>query len=651
LSGGYREPVEGTPFGRYQLIELLGRGGMGEVWRANDTEIGRVVAIKMLLPHYAKDPDFNKRFLREARAAGRLDDPHIVPIYDVGEIDGRLYVTMRMINGTNLQTLLDAGPLEPAPAVHIIEQIASALHCAHQAGLVHRDVKPSNILLADNDFAYLIDFGIARGASDTALTSANTTVGTWAYMAPERFSTGKSEPASDVYALACVLYQCLTGHPPYPGDTLEQVAVGHMVTPPPRPSDDHNTVPTALDHVVAIGLAKQPTDRYATTIDMATAAQQALTTNRLDATGPTQQAPLITGSPAPPVWAGAGPTEQWPTGAGLGSPPPVEKRRHRGLLIGALAAVATLVVAGVFAVVHFSRDDENPTAVTPSSTASAPATPTAVPNTGPFTGIYRVDFGRATRLDGVGDPNATPSTGTYGLRSVCRPSGCVATASKYKGDVAFAPSMVFDQVGPSWVAVAIAPSPCKNATVDTWQVFTLQPQPDGTLAGEFIRLTDNQCQEKAPVTFTRTGDVDVNADFKGVPDPAGLPPRVVSPAEALRGRYQITRTYSRLGTQQLGESAVTTYCLRAADRCMSYFSVAAGDLPLIFEDGNWAWKDETDGPCPNGDMSHLSATVQFRLPAPPQNPIPELTGHGTWVQSGSCAVNLTVDEKFVRTGD
>src|SRR5690242_15108663 len=137
---------------------------MGEVWRANDTEIGRVVAIKMLLPQYAKDPDFEKRFLREARAAGRLDDPHIVPIYDVGEIDGRLYVTMRLINGTNLQTLLDAGPLEPARAVNIVEQIASALHCAHQAGLVHRDVKPSNILLADNDFAYLIDFGIARGA-------------------------------------------------------------------------------------------------------------------------------------------------------------------------------------------------------------------------------------------------------------------------------------------------------------------------------------------------------------------------------------------------------------------------------------------------------------------------------------------------------
>ena len=182
--------MEGTPFGRYQLIELLGRGGMGEVWRAHDTAIDRTVALKMLLPHFAKDPEFEKRFRREARAAARLDDPHVVPIHDVGEIDGRLYVTMRLINGVDLQTMLNTGPLDARRAVHIIEQIASALHSAHQAGLVHRDVKPSNILLAHNDFAYLIDFGIARASGDTALTSANTTIGTWAYMAPERFNTG-----------------------------------------------------------------------------------------------------------------------------------------------------------------------------------------------------------------------------------------------------------------------------------------------------------------------------------------------------------------------------------------------------------------------------------------------------------------------------
>ena len=638
--GRYREPVEGTPFGRYQLIELLGRGGMGEVWRAHDTEIDRVVAIKMLLPHYAKDPDFEKRFLREARAAGRLDDPHIVPIYDVGEIDGRLYVTMRLINGTDLQTLLDTGPLEPARAVHIVEQIASALQCAHQAGLVHRDVKPSNILLADNDFAYLIDFGIARGATDTALTSANTTIGTWAYMAPERFSTGESQPASDVYALACVLYQCLTGHPPYPGDTLEQVAVGHMVAPPPHPSDDSDTIPTAMDHVIDTGLAKQPADRYPTTTELAAAARHALTTSstRLDdATHPTRPAALSAISSGAPVTA---------PGQSGGPPPPAGKGRRPAVVIGALATVAVLVAGGVVAVVMLLRDDK-PAAGPPATTTAGPA-----PNTGPFTGIYRVDFGRASTLDGAGNPSSTAVTGKYGVRSVCRQAGCVATARKFSGDAAFAPTVVFDQVGASWVAVALAPSPCKGATSQAWQVFTLQPRPDGSLAGDFVRLTSEQCQETRPVTFTRTGDVDVDADFRGVADPADLPPRVVSPAEGLRGRYRITRTFAGRAPQELGESPVTTYCLRSGDRCMSYFPINSGDLALVFGGGKWEWKDESDGPCPAGEMSHLKASAQFPLPQPPQNPIPSLTGHGTWVQTGgSCAVNLSFDETFTRTGD
>jgi serine/threonine-protein kinase len=210
---------------------------------------------------------------------------------------------------------------------------------------------------------------------------------------------------------------------------------------------------------------------------------------------------------------------------------------------------------------------------------------------------------------------------------------------------------VFDQVGASWLAVALAPSPCKDATSETWHIFVLQPQPDGTLSGEYIRLNDNQCQEKMSVTFTRTGDVDVNADFNGLPDPAKLPPRVVSPAEGLRGRYTITRTFAGRAAQPLGDSAVTTYCLRAGDRCMSYFPVASGDVPLIFSGGNWDWKNESDGPCPTGEMSHLSASGQYPLPQPPQDPIPAFTGHGTWVQTGACAVNIGFDETFTRTGD
>src|SRR6202022_1852435 len=156
--------VDGTPFGRYRLIELLGRGGMGEVWRAYDTATERVVAVKLLPPNFADDPVFQERFRREAKAAAGLDEPHVVPIHDYGEIDGRLYVTMRLIKGRDLQTILADGPLEPARAVSIIEQVAQAVQAAHKIGLVHRDVKPSNILLDENGFAYLIDFGIAHAA-------------------------------------------------------------------------------------------------------------------------------------------------------------------------------------------------------------------------------------------------------------------------------------------------------------------------------------------------------------------------------------------------------------------------------------------------------------------------------------------------------
>ncbi len=191
--------MEGIPFGRYVLLELLGRGGMGEVWRAHDPTIDRVIALKVLPPNFAGDKVYEERFRREARAAAGLDEPHVVPIFDFGDVEGRLYVTMRLIQGQDLQALLEAGPLPPERAVMIIEQIASALHAAHRIGLVHRDVKPSNIRVAENDFAYLIDFGIARAAGETGLTSTGAAIGTWAYMAPERFSTGAADPRSDIY--------------------------------------------------------------------------------------------------------------------------------------------------------------------------------------------------------------------------------------------------------------------------------------------------------------------------------------------------------------------------------------------------------------------------------------------------------------------
>lgn len=642
--------MEGTPFGRYRLIELLGRGGMGEVWRAHDTEIDRIVALKMLLPHYAQDPEFTERFRREARTAARLDDPHVVPIYDVGEIDGRLYVTMRLVAGVDLQTLLNEGPLEPARAVAIIEQIGAALHHAHQAGLVHRDVKPSNILLANpgrgTDFAYLIDFGIARAADHSALTSANSTMGTWAYMAPERFNTGQADASSDTYALACVLYQCLTGQTPYPGDALEQVAVAHMTAPPPKPSQYHHTVPTALDHVIATGLAKKPHDRYPSTLDMATAARHAVTnphpappTYFGDQT-PQRGTPRPLQSVPPPP-----PTPQPPPPNQVPPPPPAPReRRNRLLIVAVIAALALLLAGGVFAGIRLSQ---RPTPATPAAPGD-PSTTAAVADRGPFTGVYDAAFGAVTDLNDTPAPGAPASSASYAVRSACGPSGCMATAKRLSGDPAFAPDLVFDEVDGRWQAVALAADQCRDAIAEIWEVFVLEPRPDGTLTGAQTRTAANSCIAKRKVTFTRTGDLD---DAQQLPDPSALPPRVVSPAEALRGAYHQMRTFPNDLKQQT-DFEVRTDCLRTGDRCISFFHEPTGVVEaLVFADGAWTLNNEYDTQCPNGSAMHVKKTGRFPLPQPPQDPITLLTGTGHQEQTGGCPVSLDFDETFTRTGD
>lgn len=272
-------PRTGTRFGPYELRSLLGKGGMGEVYEAYDTVKDRVVAVKLLHEELAGDPVYQVRFRRESQAAARVAEPHIIPIHDWGVIDGVLFIDMQLIPGVDLRTLLRSeGPLTPVRAVGIIEQIASALDAAHAGGLVHRDVKPANILVTAGDHAYLADFGIAHTQGDSAVTVVGMAVGSYIYMAPERFDVAEITGRADIYSLACVLHECLTGASPFPAASMNVLIRSHLADSPPRASAQQAGIPAGFDAVISRGMAKDPADRWPSASEMAAAARAALTT-------------------------------------------------------------------------------------------------------------------------------------------------------------------------------------------------------------------------------------------------------------------------------------------------------------------------------------------------------------------------------------
>jgi Protein kinase domain len=265
------ELESGDEFAGCRIEAVAGRGGMGVVYRATELSLGRPVALKLLAPDRAGDSEFRERFQREWRMAASIDHPNVIPVYAAGEQDGSLYLVMRYVGGTDLHALLrDRGPLEPVKAAELVAQLASALDAAHADGLVHRDVKPANVLLA-GDHAYLSDFGLTRLAgSDTELTGSGQWIGTVEYCSPEQLRGERTDARADVYSLGCVLFAALCGKPPFAHGTVTSTMLAHLHDPPPAPSS--LGAPREFDRVIARALAKRPSDRYPSTGDLGRAA-------------------------------------------------------------------------------------------------------------------------------------------------------------------------------------------------------------------------------------------------------------------------------------------------------------------------------------------------------------------------------------------
>ncbi|WP_081665310.1 serine/threonine-protein kinase [Mycobacterium sp. UM_CSW] len=628
----------GQVFAGYTIVRVLGAGGMGQVYLAAHPRLPRQDALKVLPAELTGDPEFRGRFLREAELAAGLSHPHIVTIHDRGEEDGQFWISMDYVAGNDAGRLLrehHPGGMPLEDVVAIITAVGSALDYAHGRGLLHRDVKPANILLTDPDGqarrVYLADFGLARHIDDaTGLTATNMTVGTVAYVAPEQLKGERVDGRADQYALACTAFHLLTGSAPYVDSNPAVVISQHINAAPPSIGARRPEL-AALDPVFATAMAKEPSHRFAGCREFADQLARQL------GPGATQPGDIPFPDTQPRIDA---------------TMPAIRPRRRPRALVGALLGIALLVVAGgVFAAVKLLRHSESGHTAATSPATTPGNTAAATPNTGPFTGVYRVRFSQGTTLEGVPGQGAAPETDTYAVRSACGPNGCRATAQRVSGELRLASNAVFDEVDGRWVAVTIGSDKCRDAPAEVWQVLTLQPQPDGTFAGEYRGASANACNEKRTVTFTRSGDVDINK----LPDPNALPPRVGSPAQALHGRYHLVRKFKARIAPQQTDQAVVTDCLRTGERCMSYFHSKTIDTPLVFEGGTWTLHVEHDDNDPGcGGAVYARATGQYALPQPPQDPIPQLIGHDHLDESSGradCQWSVDFDETYTRTGD
>lgn len=396
----------GSIFAGCRLEAVAGRGGMGVVYRARQLVLDRPVALKAIAPQLAANAAYRERFDREAHLAASIDHPNVIPVYEAGELDATLYLIMRWVEGTDLRALVKSrGRLSPARAVQLLRPIAAALAAAHRHGLIHRDVKPANVLIAtgdteEDDHPYLTDFGIARrGEEGGTMTRTGVLVGTLDYTAPERIEGAKATPASDIYSFGCMLFEVVTGHLPYdrPSEMLKMHA--HLNDPLPSARTEVPEVPARLDEVIAKAMAKDPAQRFGSAGELAATLGAALEDQRVAATAdtvnrPTELATVLEDRPPPAIDPTAAETPAAPTpispalspspavspASPPASPPPPPRPRSRTPLLAGLAALLAVAIAAILiGVISSGSSSSSGGSPGTSSTAASSASPVAAP--------------------------------------------------------------------------------------------------------------------------------------------------------------------------------------------------------------------------------------------------------------------------------